>query len=159
MPRGVILFLVLLAFWAGNSMHFEPHLVAIGVVTAAATAWLARRHELLLADWRARDFARALVVYLPWLVKEILWANLRVIRLVWSPRLEIDPRMTDVRCWLRTETGRALFADSITLTPGTVTVTVGPDRFQVHALTRGDVIEGDEEQGMQRRVAALEPAT
>ena len=82
--------------------------------------------------------------------------DLRVIRIVWHPRMPIAPRMVRVPCKLATGTGRMVYANSITLTPGTVTVVAGPKEFLVHALTEGDardVLAGD----MQRRVQELEP--
>ena len=77
-----------------------------------------------------------LLRYLPWLLREIWLANLQVIRIVLHPRLPVDPVLVRVSTRLSSDLARTVFANSITLTPGTITIEVGPDEFLVHALTR-----------------------
>lgn len=154
--RWCFLCLQLAAFWAALSLEFtNPFLVASGVVSAVAVSALVWRRELAITDWNPAVLLRALGVYLPWLLGQVLAANVRVIRVVWSPRLPIRPRLVEVPCSLRTTTGIAVYANSITLTPGTVTVEVDEGRLLVHALTEqdaADLLSGD----MQARVADLE---
>ena len=93
--------------------------------------------------------------YTPWLMWQILLANFDVARRVWSPSLPIDPCMVEVPHRLVTGYGIATFANSITLTPGTVTVEAGDGLFLVHALTKeagDDVTTGD----MHDRVRHIE---
>ena len=77
-----------------------------------------------------------MLVYGGWLLVEIVKANLAVIRRILGPTHAIDPVMVNVTTTARTNLGKALFANSITLTPGTVTVDVDGDRLKVHALVR-----------------------
>ena len=144
-------------FWALLSWDVELHhhwLIGAGVVTALGLAVLVHRDEHLgIDDWGLGHVWR-LILYVPWLTYQIVVAALRVMRLVWSPSRAIDPQMVDVPCDLETATGRVTFANSITLTPGTVTVITGPTSFLVHALTREDaegVLDG-EMLGRVRRV-------
>ena len=77
--------------------------------------------------------------------------------IVWNPELPIAPELVEVETKpLRTEGGRVLFANSITLTPGTVSVRLDDDTILVHALTRSDA-EGVQDGSMRSHVAALEP--
>jgi multicomponent Na+:H+ antiporter subunit E len=95
------------------------------------------------------------ILYLPWLLKEILVSNLTVARLVLRPKLRVTPCVVRVKATQRGEGARVLFANSITLTPGTISVATESDAIIVHALTReiADGLLGGE---MDRRVTALE---
>lgn len=148
---------LLLAFWAAMSGELtNPFLVGSGLVTAIAVTVGVTRRGLMIRDWGALRLLRAALTYLPWLLKEVVVANARVIRIVWDPRLPIDPQVFEVPVELHTPTGRVIYANSITLTPGTVTLDAPPDRFLVHSLTREDA-EGVLDGAMHARVAALEP--
>ncbi len=155
--RAVLVFLALGGFWAGLSGETTPWLVLAGVATCAACTWLALRLGANEEAWSPLDMARAVVVYLPWLLWQTALSNLRLVPIVWAPRPAIQPRLARVPDHLRTSFGRALYANSITLTPGTVTVSLDRGSVLVHALTADDA-DGLQEAAMQRRVAALEPA-
>ena len=158
--RGFPLFLVLLLFWvslSGLPQLTNPFLIGSGVVTCAGVTWVSRRWDLEIVDWGILDWAKSLP-YALWLLGQVVIANWRVLKLVWDPALPIDPRMVEVPCELKTATGRVIYGNSITLTPGTVTVNLGEDRFLVHALTEEDA-EGVRDGSMHARVAALEPSS
>lgn len=94
------------------------------------------------------------ISYVVWLGKEIVEANIEVTKLILRPKLSIRPRMIRVRASQSTELGRVILANSITLTPGTVSVDMQGDRIWVHALS----FEGAEEDlsgDMDRRVCKL----
>lgn len=150
----------LLVFWSVLSGEASLHnwfLPVAGVATCAGVTALVARRRLLLRDWGLLDLLRAAAGYLPWLLWQVAASNWRVFRIVWSPSLPIAPRVVEVPVTLATPTGRAVFANSITLTPGTVTVDAPPDRFWVHALTEADAA-GVSDGVMHDRVAALEPS-
>ena len=93
--------------------------------------------------------------YLPWLIKEIIKANYDVAKRVISPNLRISPCLFEAPVSQKTDLGQALYANSITLTPGTVSVDLAPNMIQVHALHQGSadgVLEGE----MDARVSAVE---
>jgi multicomponent Na+:H+ antiporter subunit E len=96
-----------------------------------------------------------LLVYMLWLVKEMLVATINVARIILSPGLPIDPIVVRYRASQRTDLGRALYANSITLTPGTVTMGVDGDELEIHSLTWMDVHRGEED-AMDRRVTWVE---
>jgi multicomponent Na+:H+ antiporter subunit E len=95
------------------------------------------------------------VTYLPWLVGEIAKSAWAVTKITLDPRLPITPTMTVVRGSQRTSVGIAVYGNSITLTPGTITVGQRGSELTVHALTRRGAL--DLEAGvMDRRVTRLE---
>lgn len=152
---------VLFAFWMILSGHTEIKFIVYGVLTSVVTAWVT--YPLLLV--RNKDGNRKYFVFgisLPKLLKYSLWllwqlvlANIDVARATTSQNLNINPKV--VRFYFRTDNPMAevVLADSITLTPGTVTLNVTDDGlFEIHALTDGaaaGVLDGS----MQRKVADL----
>jgi multicomponent Na+:H+ antiporter subunit E len=126
----------LAAFWFALSGETAPLFVALGVASVLASLWLAGRLRILDRD--ASPYHRIVqhLLYLSWLLVEIVKANAVVILKVLGPRHGIDPAIVRVRSTARTNLGRALFANSITLTPGTVTADVDGDQLVVHALVR-----------------------
>jgi multicomponent Na+:H+ antiporter subunit E len=96
-----------------------------------------------------------LLTYIPWLTKEIAKSNWDVARIVLDPSLPISPTMQSFRVTPRTDLGKVIYANSITLTPGTITTGIIGDTFEIHALT-GAAWDGTEEGEMGRRVCQLE---
>ena len=90
---------------------------------------------------------------LGWLVVEIVKANIAVIVRIVGPRHAIDPVLVTVKTTAKTDLGKALFANSITLTPGTVTADVDGDTLKVHALVRENSSPASFA-GMDRKAAA-----
>ena len=150
--------LVLFAFWLLLSGHYIPFLVAAGFLTALLVVLFARRMELVDREGHPIHLApRALLTYWPWLIKEIAKSAWSVSKLIVDPRLPISPTLVRVRATQKTDVGRTTFANSITLTPGTISLEVHRDEILVHALTRegaADLASGE----MDRRVTAFERA-
>ena len=103
--------------------------------------------------WLLRTVAR-FALYLPWLAYEIVVSNVYVTWLVLHPRLPIDPSLVRFDTSLGSERGQALLAQSITLTPGTVTVDASNGVFVVHCLSRRSR-EGLAQGGLQRKIASV----
>jgi multicomponent Na+:H+ antiporter subunit E len=143
----VLVFSVCFAFWLALSGSLAPLPLTLGVVSSAAVAWANRDLEMVSLAVRVSP---RFLAYIPWLLKEIVVANLQVARLVLDPRLPIDPVIVRFETRLATDLGRTTFANSITLTPGTVTVDVEEREFVVHALTPQTPAGFA---GMERRVA------
>lgn len=137
---------LLFALWLLLSGRQEPWLLAIGLSAAAAIAWLHGRQpgrpDLTIPFVR---FMR----YLLWLSYRIAASNLHVARLILDPRLPIAPRLIRCPTQLRNPVALTLLANSITLTPGTITAEARPSELVVHALDDGsasDVTTGAFEQ-------------
>jgi multicomponent Na+:H+ antiporter subunit E len=145
----------LFAFWLLLSGMYTPFLLGAGAAAALAVAALARRMEVLDREGHPIHMSLAIVTYWPWLLKEIFKAGWQVSRIILDPRLPVSPTLVRFRPSQRTSVGLATHANSITLTPGTLTVEAGQDEFLVHALTRegAAAVVGSE---MDRRVRRLE---
>jgi multicomponent Na+:H+ antiporter subunit E len=141
--------------WVLLSGKFDAFHLSLGVISCALVSYLSSdflfsspRPRGLLSKWIR--FAR----YIPWLMIEITKANLHVMKLALHPRMMdlIDPRIVKFRSKLKSDLALVTFANSITLTPGTITVTVSVDGdFKVHAIDKasGDPLPGE----MERRIA------
>lgn len=149
------LLLALAAFWFALSGETSPLFLMLGALSVLLTLWLALRLKIVDRDASPYHRAPNIMIYGGWLLVEIVKANAAVIRRIVGSSHAIDPVMVNVTTTARTDLGRALFANSITLTPGTIAVEVEPGRFLVHALTREGAagLAGSE---MDRRCAALE---
>jgi multicomponent Na+:H+ antiporter subunit E len=126
---------LLFAFWLLLSGIFEPFLIAAGLGSAAAVALLARRMDVIDREGQPLHLGPAALWYWPWLAKEIVKSGWDVTVRVLHPRLPISPTVVRFRPSQRTDVGLAVHANSITLTPGTVTMDVAGGEFLVHALT------------------------
>ena len=134
--RALGLFLVLCGFWLLLSGEFEStFLLAGGAICCAGTAWFCTRLEIVGDEGQPTRGLRPFILYLPWLLWQVVLSNVDVIRRVWHPERSIEPRLFRLPIQVRHPVAKALYANSITLTPGTVTVTVEDDALLVHALT------------------------
>jgi len=98
-----------------------------------------------------RPFTR----YLPWLAQQVVLSNIDVAQRIVDPKLPIDPAIVYVKTDAKTAIGKVIMANSITLTPGTVSVEIEDNRIQVHALNHEGAAEGLSGE-MNRRVSELE---
>lgn len=151
---GVALFLSLL--WLALSGHYTALLLCFGAASVTLVVWLSVRMDLVDHEGHPLHLTHRMPLYWLWLGRQIALANWRMVKLILSPRLEISPTIVDVPAHEKTDLGQVIFANSITLTPGTVSVGIEEGVITVHALTRGGAagLEGGE---MDRRVCALEP--
>lgn len=130
------LFVVSAALWLVLSGRFEPLLLSLGAASAVLTVVMALRMEVIDHESHPIEITWKLLAYWLWLSKEVIKANLVVTRHILSLNTGISPTITHVATGQRTDIGRAIFANSITLTPGTVTLNVEEEAIEVHALTR-----------------------
>ncbi len=152
--RAVFLAVLLMLAWLLWSGLFKPLLLALGVFSSVLVVYLA--HRMRLFDTHAFDL-RYLVRLLPywgWLSTEILKSSLEVTRVVLSRKPPISPTVAEFDSLCKEPMDQAVLGNSITLTPGTLTLQIVDGRFVVHALTEAgarDIVSGD----MDRRVHAL----
>ncbi len=139
--------------WAGLSGHFSAFLLVTSVLSVAGVLALLSHLGLISRDYQPFALLLAFIRYWGWLLVEILKANWDVIKAILSGR--ISPSMAWVPSNQKSEVCRALYANSITLTPGTVTVVAEGDHFLVHALKR-EGIDGLLTGDMDRRCAVLD---
>lgn len=155
MTRAIGLAALLFAFWLLLSGFFTAFLVAAGAGCAVAVTLLSRRMDLVDHEGQPLHLSLRAALYWPWLLKEIVKSGWDVTRLILHPRMPISPTLVRVTPSQRTDLGLAIHANSITLTPGTLSVEVSRDAILVHALTRegaAGTVSGD----MDARVSRFE---
>lgn len=146
---------LLFGLWLLLSGHYEALLIAFGLVSCIVVVLIATRMDVVDHESFPVHLTGRSLTYVPWLLKEIAKANFDVARIILDPRLPISPRTARFRGTQRTDLGRVIYANSITLTPGTITTGVYGDEFEIHALTRA-ALDGTEQGEMDRRVSQLE---
>lgn len=147
---------VLFVFWLLLSGFFTPFLVGVGIASAVAVVAFAHRMDVIDREGHPLHLAPgAMLSYWPWLLKEIVKSAWDVSRIIVDPRLPISPTLLSVKSTQKTDLGRMVFGNSITLTPGTISVRVGRGEILVHALT-AQAAESLAEGEMDRRVTRLE---
>jgi multicomponent Na+:H+ antiporter subunit E len=135
---------------------FEPLLLFFGFVSVLVATALAARMDIVDHEGLPVHLSAGLSLsYIPWLTKEIAKSNWEVARIILDPRLPISPGMRTFTITPKSDLGRVIYANSITLTPGTITTGIMDDVFEIHALTRA-AWDGTEAGEMGRRVCALE---
>ncbi len=155
MLRAVASVLILFAFWIVLSGFFTPFLLGAGIGSAIAVVWLLRRMRVADNESLPMHLAPRALWYWPWLMKEIAKSAWDVTKLVVHPQIPIEPTLVRFRPSQRTPVGLCTHANSITLTPGTITMDIDADEFLVHALTAAGaegVVSGD----MDRQVTRFE---
>ena len=155
--RRLSLFVVLFAFWLVLSGHYTPRLIIIGAVCSVLCVAAAARMNVDDEEGHPIDLLPRALTYFPWLVWEICKSGWAVTRIVLDPRLPISPTMLRVRAGQKTPRGIGAYGNSITLTPGTLTVAADGNMLTVHALTTAGA-DDLEEGSMDRRVARFEGA-
>lgn len=158
MLRALSLGLVLAGLWLLLSGYYgEPVLLAMGVVSVVLVVLISHRMDVVDHESHPIHLSGRGFLYWPWLLKEIVKSSIDVSRVILSRDMPVHPSIITVRGTQRTELGLVIFANSITLTPGTVTTALEGDRLSVHALTAA-AATGWEESEMNRRVTAFEKA-
>lgn len=155
--RYISLGVFLFAFWLALSGHYTAWLISAGVVSAAVCVYVAGRTHIADPEAHPIELLPRAVTYFPWLLAEIVKSAWSVTKIILHPSLPISPAMTVVTARQRTPSGVATFANSITLTPGTITVGVSGKELTVHALVE-DGARDLEEGGMNERVLQFEGA-
>ena len=150
--------LVLVGVWVLLSGILSPLLLGFGLASSLAVAWLAARADRRDGDpvpfvLRLGRLAR----YLLWLAWEIVKANVDVSRRILSPSLPIAPAVRWLPASQRSELGRVIYADSITLTPGTLSIDLVDGWVEVHALNEESLDDLARNPDMDERVSRLEP--
>ena len=155
MVHTVSIFVALAGVWLLLSGHYDPLILGFGAVSCAFVTYLARRFRLVDPESYPLHMGWSLLAYWGWLLVEIVKANFDVARRVLDPRMPIDPRLFETKMSQTRDLGRVIYANSITLTPGTISLDLGDNTILVHALTRQgqDALETGE---MDAKVAALE---
>ena len=155
----ISLTLVLSVTWLLFSGHWtHAVLLPLGALSVAFSVYLARRMRIVDREGHPIQMLLPLIRYLPWLVKEVVKSNLVVAGHIIRGPKSISPRVSRVEITQKADFARVTLANSITLTPGTVSIYVREREIWFYALTEKmeqDVLSGE----MDRRVTRMEEAS
>lgn len=155
--RLVSLWIALTAFWLLLSGHYTGFLIGLGLVCAAGVVALAVRLDIADVEGHPVHLVVSAVTYWLWLAVQVFLSTMRVARIIVDPAMPISPTLVRVRASQKGALGVTTYANSITLTPGTISVEVVRNVILVHALERAGA--DDLETGtMDARVTAFEGA-
>ena len=151
--KSVTLFIVLFGFWLLMSGYYTPLILSLGVISCLLCVYLTVKGKFLDNETLPIYFFPRLIQYTLWLIKEILKSNIQTAKVIIMKSEE--PELFSVKATQKTNEGKVTYANSITLTPGTVTTQIKNDIFEVHALTKdfGDDVRSSE---MDKMVTWLE---
>jgi len=152
--RVVVLGGLLVAAWLLWSGFFKPLLLGLGAFSCVLVLYLSHRMRLFDTDIFALRFSINLFRFWAWLGKEIFLSSLEVARVVLNPKLPISPTVVKFDTVCDHQVDRAILGNSITLTPGTLTLNIEGKELTVHALTRKGALDLQSGE-MERHVAAL----
>lgn len=129
--------LLLLIFWVILSGHFDPLLLGLGIASVALTVFLMKRMNIIDHESCPLHLTSQLPKFTVYIFWEIVVANIDVIkRILTSGGKTISPQLIEIPLPQKTDLGRAIYANAITLTPGTVSIDIIEDKILVHALTK-----------------------
>ena len=153
---GILLtFCIMGAFWILLSGIFDAFHLISGLVCCAIVSIVS--HDLLVRGKSEKKLQKSvrLLIYIPWELWQIVLANIDVAYRVLHPKMPIDPLIIEFETTLRGEFSLLTLANSITLTPGTITIQVEPERgqFWVHAIAKEPADALLVDQTMQKKVA------
>ena len=155
--RLVLISVTLFAYWLLLSGHYNAWLVGSGaVLSVLVVAFCLFKGITDEEGFPIEKLPRALI-YWPWLGWQMVLSALNVTRLILHPRLPISPTMVKVTALQDSAVGLTTYANSITMTPGTISVEVSEQgkAIWVHAITRENA-DGFADDEMNRRVAWMD---
>lgn len=136
MKHAVSLTLTLFILWLLLSGHYNVLLISLGLISSLLTVVLALRMDVIDHESHPLHLRRQLPRFGIFLSREVVLANLDVARRILTPGKSFSPQLRQLPLPQKTAVGQVLYANSITLTPGTVTVQLGTDSIRIHALSR-----------------------
>lgn len=155
--RAIGLCSVLFLYWLLLSGHYTFFLVSLGVLSSIGVMALSKSMKIMDREGQPFHLIFRAIGYWAWLMLEIIKSGTNVAKLILDPSLPITPALQKVKTTQKSALGRNIFANSITLTPGTISVELEGRDILVHAIT-SEGIEDLQEGVMDRRVSKFEGA-
>lgn len=151
----ISLAIVLSLLWLAISGVYKPLLFMLGAGSVAFVVWMSRRMDVVGVEHNPVLYSWRLPVYWLWLLWEIAKSNVEVARAAFSPRRLVRPSVVKVPLQLNSPVGKVTYANSVTLTPGTVTLLLEDDYIEAHALLESSAASL-RSGAMERKIAWLE---
>ncbi len=145
---------VLAIFWLLLSGFIEPLLLSFGVISVVAVLVVLKRMDEVEHESSQISTSLRLIRYLPWLIGQIISSSIHVTKLIWGSPDKVSPAIAKISSKDVPLSSRVLYANSITLTPGTLSVDLEEDEITVHALHKSSIDELKQGE-MERKIAGI----
>ena len=155
LSHSIGLSVALTSLWLLLSGHYTPLILSLGALSILLVVLISRRMSLVDSESMPIQLEWRAFLYWFWLYGQILQSNWDVLKRLCQRKMDVSPTLFTVKAGQRSDLGRVIYANSITLTPGTVTLKARGEDFLVHALSQAgaDALTAGE---MDRRVIAIE---
>ena len=151
--KALLLFVFYFVIWLLLSGHYDPLLLTLGVLSCLTCLYVTWKAKFIDEEGLPLHLLIRLPIYTLWLFKEIIKANIDTAKIIIINNP--DPQNFRVKSSQKTEAGKVTYANSITLTPGTVTTVLDGDILEVHALS-SDMADDVKSGVMDKKVSWLE---
>ena len=151
--KALLLFVFYFVIWLLLSGHYDPLLLTLGVLSCITCLYITWKAKFIDEEGLPLNLLIRLPIYTLWLFKEIIKANIDTAKIIIINNP--DPQNFRVKSSQKTEAGKVTYANSITLTPGTVTTVLDGDILEVHALS-SDMADDVKSGAMDKKVSWLE---
>ena len=121
--------------WSGTNSIDNPFILALGGCSLLLTIWVCIRMRINDSESVPLHFGWRIIPYTFYLIKEIVVSNVEVAKIVLAPKMPMQRSMIEVSAQHDSEIANVVLANSITLTPGTISVSMNGGRIKVHALS------------------------
>lgn len=147
---------VLSLFWLLLSGYIQPLLLSFGAISVFLVVLVIKRMDDVDQEVRQMNFSLSIFRYMPWLLKEIMSSSFHVTKLIWGSPKNLSPTLAKISLENIPKDKRVLYANSITLTPGTLSLDINKHEITVHALEAASIEELNEGV-MENKIASLWP--
>ncbi len=152
--RWALLLILLAVVWLLWSGIYTPLLLGLGALSCVLSVYIAHRVGFFGRDVFSLHLMPRLPRYWGWLAIEVVKSSIDVARIILQPRMPISPTVVKFHATSSAPLAQAILGNSITLTPGTVTLDIDDGTLQVHCLTKAGaeaLLQGE----FDRRATAL----
>ena len=130
-------------------------MLAFGAVSCILAAWISSRLQIVDSSERPLLIFLRMIPYVPWLIWQVIKSNIDVAKRIWQKDMPISPTIVTVPASQKTALGLVIHANSITMTPGTLSIDVEPGEIEVYSLAK-ETLDEMQDSEMDRRVRKLE---
>lgn len=146
--------ILLSAYWLLLSGYIQPLLLSFGAVSVALVLFVLKRMDDVDQEPQQLGTGLRLIRYLPWLTGQIISSSIQVTKLIWGSPKNVSPSLAKISAKNVHPNSRTLYANSITLTPGTLSVDLVDGELTVHALQKSSLDELEEGE-MERKITGI----
>jgi len=146
--------ILLSTFWLLLSGYIQPLLLGFGTVSVIVVLFVLKRMDDVDQEKQEIGTGLRLMQYFPWLIWQVITSSLQVTKLIWGPTDKLSPSVATIKVDNVPPKRRALYANSITLTPGTLSVDLVGDEITVHALQKSSIDEL-EQKAMENKITQI----